>query len=66
MRILDVLARAAAPVGIGLVVLAQLAAVSPTNFGGATGSVPEPGTAALLAVPLLALLRRRRQSRKAN
>lgn len=34
MRLPGVLARAAAPIGIGLVVLAQLAAVSPTNFGG--------------------------------
>lgn len=34
MTLAGVLARAAAPVGIGLVVLAQLAAVSPTNFGG--------------------------------
>ena len=34
MRFSETLERAAAPIGIGLVVLAQLSAVSPTNFGG--------------------------------
>ena len=34
MRVTEVLVRAAAPIGIGLVVFAQLAVVAPTNFGG--------------------------------
>lgn len=34
MRRLQTAAKVAAPIGIGLVVLAQLSAVSPTNFGG--------------------------------
>lgn len=34
---------------------------SPTNFAGATGSVPEPATAAMLGLVLPALLVRRRQ-----
>jgi len=34
VKLPEVLARAAAPMGIGLVVLAQLSAVAPTNFGG--------------------------------
>ena len=34
MRLRETLERAAAPIGIGLVVLVQLSVVSPTNFGG--------------------------------